>query len=291
VAGVVQQSDQQGDALFRLLQGSGGRDQAVDVENSLNGFRVQSAQLVDQARKIDHPGDVNRAHDYLLETLELRRDGLEGIANNLPTALGDQDRRQGTERVTAEMQNLLASDVIYSQRFDPALRAALKSNDLTGEVRVPASSFVPDIQWLQPSYVSDRVNALRTGSGGQDAAPGLHGNGIGTVTLGGQTLAAGGSTTIALSDDLAFEAQVVNQGDNTETDVTVRATIGRGDDAIEAEEQLDSIAAGETKSVTVAVPEQPPTGQTVPVVVEVEPVPGEEKTDNNELRASVIFTR
>jgi uncharacterized membrane protein len=139
--------------------------------------------------------------------------------------------------------------------------------------------------------VSDRVNALRTGSGGQDAAPGLHGNGIGTVTLGGQTIASGGSTTIALSDDLAFEVQVVNQGDNTETDVTVRATIGRGDDAIDAEEQLDSLAAGETKSVTVAVPEQPPTGQTVPVVVEVEPVPGEEKTDNNELRASVIFTR
>jgi hypothetical protein len=57
------------------------------------------------------------------------------------------------------------------------------------------------------------------------------------------------------------------------------------------EEPLDSIAAGETKSVPVALDEQPPTGQSVPVVVEVEPVPGEEKTDNNRLTASVIFTR
>jgi hypothetical protein len=291
VAALVGESDQQSETLFRLLQGSGGRDQAVDVENSLNGLRVQSAQLVDRARDLDHPGEVNQAHDYLLDTLEFRREGLEGVADNLPTALGDQDRRQGTEQVAAEMQNLLASDVIYSQRFDPSMRRSLREEELSGEVSVPDSDFIPDIQWLDPRYVADRVSALRTGTGGDEASPGLHGNGIGTVTLAGQTLSEGGSTTITLSDDMAFEIQVVNQGDNTETDVSVKVTIGRGDDAIELEEPLDSIAAGETKTVTVALEEQPPTGQSVPVVVEVEPVPGEEKTDNNKLSASAIFTR
>ena len=143
---------------------------------------MQSAQLVDRARELDHPGDVNLAHDYLIEVLEFRRDGLKGIADSLPTALGDQDRREGTDDVTAQMQSLLASDVIFSQRFDPALARALAQNDLAGSVRRPQSSFVPDIQWLQPSYVSDRVTALRTGQGGDgDAAPGLHGNGLGTV--------------------------------------------------------------------------------------------------------------
>jgi hypothetical protein len=288
---LVQESDQQGDALFELLGGSGGRDQAVDYENTLNGYRVQSAQLVDRARELDHPGDVNIAHDYLIEVLEFRRDGLRGIADSLPTALGDQDRREGTEDVTAQMQGLLASDVIFTQRFDPALQRALQQKDLAGSVRRPSSSFVPEIQWLQPNYVSERVTALRTGRPGEDAAPGLHGNGIGTVSLGGQALAEGGSATITLSDDLTAEVQVVNQGDNTETDVNVKVTIGRGDDAIEAEEPLDSIAPGETKTVTVAIGEQPPTGQSVPVGVEVEPVPGEEKTDNNELTASAIFTR
>jgi hypothetical protein len=291
VTALVQESDQQGKQLFRLLGGSGGRDQAVDYENTLNGFRVQSAQLVDRARELDHPGDVNQAQDYLLEVLEFRRDGLKGIADNLPTALGDQDRREGTDRVAAQMQGLLASDVLYLQRFDPSLERALQQDDLGGEVRRPQSGFVTDIQWLQPSFVSERVGRLRTGGGGDSAAPGLHGNGIGTVSLGGQALAEGGSTTITLSEDLAVEAQVVNQGDNTETDVTLTATIGRGDDAIEAEEQLDSIAPGETKSVTIPIGEQPPTGQSVPVVVEVQKVPGEEKTDNNRLSATAIFTR
>ena len=291
---LVRESDQQGDQLFDLLSGSGGRDQAVDYENTLNGFRVQSAQLVDRARELDHPGDVDQAHAYLLEVLEFRRDGLKGIADSLPTALGDQDRREGTEDVTAQMQSLLASDVIYLQRYDPALKRALEQNDLADSVRRPSSSFVPDIQWLQPSYVADRVSALRTGGGGggdEDAAPGLHGNGIGTVSIGGQALSDGGSATVTLSDDLTAEVQVLNQGENTETDVNVTVTIGEGDDAIEASEALDTIAAGETKTVTVPIEEQPPTGQSVEVAAEVEPVAGEEKTDNNALTGSVIFTR
>jgi hypothetical protein len=291
VTDITQVSNQQGAELFRVLRGSGNRNQAVDYENTLNGFRLQSAQLVDRARELDHPGDVKQAHDYLIETLEFRRDGLKGIADNLPKALGDQDRREGTDNVTVQMQLLLASDVIYLERFDPALTRALEKKDLADSVRRPSSRFLPDVQWLQPSYVSDRVSALRTGSGGDTAAAGLHGNGIGSVTLGGQTLAEGGSTTVTLGNDLGFEVQVVNQGDNTETDVTVKATIGRGDDAIALDGQLDSIAAGETKSVTIPMNEQPPTGQSVSVAVAVEKVAGEEKTDNNKLTASVIFTR
>jgi hypothetical protein len=294
VDALVRESNQQGDALFDLLSGPGGQDQAVDVENSLNGFRVQSAQLVDRARSLDRPGDVAQAHDYLIETLEFRRDGLAKIADALPTALGDQDRREGTQEVTAQMQALLTSDVIYFQRFLPGLQEALKDQDLTGEVRTPSNPdlrFVPDIEWLDPAFVSEQVSGVRTGED-SSAAPGLHGNGIGTVSLGGQALTPdGGSATVTLSDEVSFEVQVANQGDNTETDVPVRVTIGEGDDAIELEETLDSIAAGETKTVSIPLEEQPPTGQNVPIEVEVEPVPGEEMTDNNVGTFSAIFTR
>jgi hypothetical protein len=293
VDALVQESDQQGEALFTLLSGPGGQDQAVDVENSLNAFRVQSAQLVDRADSLDHPGEVSEAHGYLVQTLELRRDGLAEIADALPTALGDQDQREGTEQVTAQMQGLLASDVIYFQRFLPLLQSALRDEDLAGEVRIPNDRdlrFVPDIEWLDPAFVAEQVSGVRTGADG-DAAPGLHGNAIGAVSLGGQALTPDGSATITLSDDLSFDVQVANQGDNTETDVPVRVTIGEGDDAIELEEPLDSIAAGETKSVAVPLEEQPPTGQNVAIEVEVEPVPGEEMTDNNVGTFSAIFTR
>jgi hypothetical protein len=260
----------------------------VDVENSLNGFRVQSAQLVDRARDIDHPDELSTAQRYLLETLEFRRDGLAQVADALPTALGDQDRRQGTEQVTLQMQSFLASDVVYSKRFATSLAGELRKEEVTE--RIPRSQFLPDIDWLEPGFVSDRVARIRTGGGGE-ASPGLHGNGLGTVSLGGQSLTPGGSATVKLSGDLSFQVQVANQGDSTETDVTVRVAVGRGGDAVEAEEQLDTIGAGETKTVTVPLRDQPATGQNVPITVEVEPVPGEEKTDNNEQTYSAIFTR
>jgi hypothetical protein len=277
VGSLLQESDQQSKALFQLLSGStGGREQAVDIENQLNQYRVQSAQLVDRARDTDHPGEVDKSQRYLLETLEFRRDGLAEIADALPQALGDQERRQGTDKVTADMQQFLTSDVIYSQRFVPNLQGVIKDEGLTGELKVPSSQFLPDIQWLQPSFVSERVGRLRTGGGGGAASPGLHGN---------------GSASITLAKDLSFDVQVVNQGENTETDVEVKITVGKGGDAIDVSGTLDSIAAGETKTVKVALDQQPPTGEQVPITVEVAAVPGEKKTDNNKQTYSAIFTK
>ncbi len=58
------------------------------------------------------------------------------------------------------MQNFLASDVIYSQRFFPRLTKELKDADLGDEVKVPASRFLPDLEWLSPATVADRVGEL-----------------------------------------------------------------------------------------------------------------------------------
>jgi hypothetical protein len=290
-AALLQESDQQSGQLFKLLGGSsGGREQAVDIENQLNTYRVDSQKLVDRARDTSHPGELDKAQRYLLETLEFRRDALGQIADALPQALADQGRRQGTDKVTADMQAFLTSDVIYSQRFAPNLQGALKDQDLTGEVTVPRSQFLPDVQWLQPSYVAQHVSRIRTGGGGP-ASPGVHGTGLASVSLGGQALSPGGSASITLTQNLAFDVQVANQGENTETDVDVKVTVGKGSDAANLDGTLDSIAAGETKTVKIALDQQPPTGQNVPITVEVVPVPGEKKTDNNKQTYSAIFTK
>ncbi len=292
VSSITGESDQQSKALFDLMSGPGGSEQAVDIANSLNGIRLQSAQLVERAQGLDHPGDVDRAQRYLVETLEFRRDGIAAIADAIPTALGDQERRQGTERVAAQMQSFLTSDVVYSQRVIPNLQGPLRDEDLAGDVRIPHSQFLPDVDWLDPRFVADRVSRIRTGRGAdRTAAPGLHGDGLGSVTLGGQTLSPGGSATITLSGELQFEIQVANQGESTETDVPVRVTVGRGGEQIRLDDTLDTIAAGETKTVTIPLAERPPTGQSVPIEVEIGRVPGEQKTDNNRGAFSAIFTR
>jgi Domain of unknown function DUF11 len=288
---LVRESNAESRSLFRVLQGPGGQDQAVNTESALNAQRVASSGLVDRASDLDVPDELSTAQRYLLETLELRRDGIAGVANSIPQALADQERRQSTNRVSQMMRVFSASDVIYAGRYVPSLESALEDEDVTADDPVD-SSFLPDTEWLDPAFVADQVAGIRSGdTGDQAAAPGTHGNGLGTVTLGGVALVPGGSATVQLTGDLAFEVQVANQGENTETDVTVRATVGEGSDAIEVDQQLDTIAAGETKTVTIPVDQQPPTGQNVPVEVEVEPVPGEEMTDNNSGTFSVIFTQ
>jgi CARDB len=292
---LIDQSKLEGNQLFDLLGGTGDQDTAVDAANVVNGLRSESATLVDRANDLDVPDEMSPAQDNLLDALELRRDGLAAVANALPGALADEERRESTADVAEMMQVFLASDVILKYRFRPNVMETLEEEDLTGEVSVPRPrelEFVPDVQWVGPDFVADQISGLRGGggAGAEPAAPGLHGNGLGTVTLGGVALVPGASATVPLADDLSFEVQVVNQGENTETDVNVKVTVGEGNDAIEREEQLPEIAVGEQQTVTIPLGEQPPTGENVPVKVEVEPVAGEEKTDNNVGDFTVIFT-
>jgi hypothetical protein len=292
-AELLRASKLQGDQLFELLQSQGGTNETVNITNALNGYRVESGNFVERASDLDVPDEVADAQEDLLEILELRSDGLGRVADAMTVALGDQDRREGTQDITAAMQIFLASDTVDAVRFRPNLREALEAEGLS-QPDLPTEPFVPDVEWLDATFVADQINALRTGTGAGgdgDAAPGLHGNGIASVALGGIPLTPGAPASVQLSGDLAFDIQVQNQGENTETDVTVTVTVGDGNDAIELDEAIDTIAAGEIKPVTIPLAEQPPTGQSVPITVEVKPVPGEEKTDNNVQEFSVIFTR
>ena len=186
-AELLRESKLEGDRLFELLQSEGGTDQVVVIQNDLNGYRVSSDERVDRARELDVPDEVSTAQRYLLDVLELRRDGLAQTADAMRIALGDQDRRQGTQDVTQAMQIFLGSDVMDMARFRPTLREALEEEDLSVP-DFPDETFVPDVEWLDAAFVADQVNALRSGTGGggdEEAAPGLHGNGVAAVSLGG----------------------------------------------------------------------------------------------------------
>jgi hypothetical protein len=286
VDGLMKESNGESEALFPQLSG-GGDATDVEVENALNSFRIQSAQLVDRAGGLEHPDELDTAQRYLVETLSFRSDGIAQIADALPDALAGGAQQEGAAGKIAEaMQLFLTSDQLYFRRVLPAIDQVLKQEGL--EQSVVESTFLGDLDWLDPAEVANRIGGIS--GGGEDAAPGLHGNGLGAVTLGGQALVPGQATSITASGDLTFSVQVMNQGENTETDVTVTVTVGSGGDAIDAEEVLPTIAAGETQTVEVTLGEQPPTGQNVPIEVEVEPVPGEEKTDNNVGEFSAIFT-
>jgi CARDB protein len=277
--------------LFDILSAPSDTDQTVNRTNQANALRVDSATLSDRARDLDVPGELSDANDYFVEALDLRRDGLAEVADQLPGALAQEERRNSTARIADMMQVFLASDVLLTARYGPQLKDALEKEQVSADLpSINALRFVQEIDWVNPDFVADQIAGIR-GTDGGSATPGLHGNGLGTVSLGGVALTPGGSATVPLTGDIAFDVQVVNQGDSTETDVQVQVTVGQGGDAIDLEDTITEIAAGEAKTVTIPLTKQPPTGQNVPITVRVKPVPGEEVTDNNEAEFTVIFTR
>lgn len=291
VDALMKESNQLSTGLFEQLQG-GGETSEVDAQNSLNSFRSQAVQLVDRADALDAPGDLEGARGYVLDTLEFRAQGVEQIAASLPNALSDGDQQEGAaEDIAQAMQLFLASDQIYASRVRTLIHEAL--NDIGVEQPLANSVFLQDLGWLDPAEVASRLSGIESSEAGEEdeEVSGVHGTELGTVTLGGVALVPGGSASVPASGDLTFEAQVTNQGESTETDITVTATVGSGSDAIEASGVIKTIAVGEAQTVPIELGETPPTGQTVPVTVEVELVDGEDESiGNNSGEYSVIFT-
>ena len=300
---LVAESEQQSTALFELLEDPGGSE--VDFTSNVNGIKVQAEQLVDRANDLDVPGELKGAHDYLVESLEFRRDGLDGIAREAAGAGGDDaetgdEETDPNERIAAQMQYFLTSDVIYSQRYLPRLLGEIESENLEDDVPVPDSlrdpetiAFLPDISWLRPQTVADRLAGVGT-AGAEPAEPGLHGTGLGSVTVtpAGTALVEGATAQIPATEDVAFDIEIANQGEHPEEDVVVVLEIASADgEPITLEETLDAINPGESKIVNVPLAETPPLGEPADINVQIEPVAGEEKTDNNEASFTAIFSR
>lgn len=295
---LVAESEQQSVALFELLGDPGNSE--VDFTSNVNGSKVQAEQLVERARATDVPDQLEQAHENLIETLEFRRDGLDGIAREAAAA-GDEDGDGGdaNEQIAAQMQYFLTSDVIYSQRFLPRLLSTLEEEDLAEDVPVPDTlrdpetiAFLPEIGWLRPATVADRLAGIGE-AGEEPAAPGLHGTGLGSVTVtpSGTALVEGAPAELPFSEDVAFDIEIANQGEHPEENITTVVEIAGSGDPIQLEETLDAIEAGETKVISVPLAETPPIGEPVDITVRIQPVPGEEKTDNNEGSFTAIFSR
>jgi hypothetical protein len=292
VDGLMQQSNQESRALFGLLTRPGTQS-AVQLASNVNGYRGEAAQLVERAKGLDHPDELNQASQFIVYTLELRRDGIAGVAEQLPTALGDAGQQAAAQKIAVYMRNFLASDVLYTEKAVPGLRKPAKKEGLSGELQIPKSHFLTDLGWLSGSTVADRIGRIRSGGSAGPAAPGVHGTGLGTVTVkpGGQTLTQGGAVDIKASPNLSFDVQVMNQGENDETDVPVKVSITGAGKPIVVQAKLPSIAAGQSKTVSVPLAASPPTGRPVTITVQILGVPGEKNLDNNKGTFAAVFTQ
>ena len=296
VSSIVKDSDTQvGQPFFQLL-GQAGSESPQDLQTNIAGYRVQAEAQLKQARNLDVPDEMKGAQQALLMALEFRRDGLGAIAEKIRTALGDEGdaANEAITQIAGQMQTFLTSDVLIQARTSPLIKSALDDAEIGGQ-KIATTRFLPGIEWLSEQTIASELDQQLTNGGSSSSktgepAPGLHGTGIESVSVGDTTLQPDAPNRVPASADTAFVVKFTNQGENDEFDVKVSLVIEGGDKPIKASRTVDTVAKGQTAEASIPLGTKPPTGSAVTVKVTVAKVPGEQKTDNNTAEYDVLFT-
>lgn len=279
------QSADVGQRLNQLIFSSGIK--LDDLTAELEGLRREQSQAVASAERLEPPGPLREQQESLVQAMLLRVEGLNGLSRAFDAVATTAGGNPGV-LLAEQSDRLVASDVIYEDLFVEGTRSVLDTQGITG-IAVPESDFVRNRELASPTswrLIVDRLTQPQEGGGG------LHGNEIAGVRVlpGGRALSPTDENTVRVTTGLAFEVLVENSGDNQETQVRVNLTIQQSPDSIRREQTIDIINPGDTKSVTFSDLSGLAFGPRTILKVTVEPVPGEENTNNNTAEYVVIFT-
>lgn len=266
-----------------------GIDQA-DLVKAIEGLTDRQEQVVRNAEEIDPPGPLRDEQDAAIEALQFRVSGLNGLAAAFRQTADSQDATRTGTLLAAQAERFVASDVIWDDLFVEPSKVELEAQGISG-VAVPDSNFV--ITTDLASVRSMVALAQRLQGAAEGGTPtGLHGTGIVSTTVlpAGEQLSTTEETVVEATSDLAFRVAIQNSGDSQEVGIKVTLTIQKSPEPITQTKTIQLINSGETKSVTFENLGQPPFGPTTPVKVDVEPVPGEARTNNNTAEYQVVFS-
>ena len=280
VTQIVEETEQTSKQFFGKLSDPGSLS-VTEFVAEVNADRSAMYSYTWRIDSLNAPGDMGNAQNSLELVYSLRSSAMGQIADEMSTALGDVGADKATEKIAKQMRVLLASDVIYSSVTRPEINGVLADNGIEGD-EVPKSEFLPDgTEWLEETKVATALGSI---SGSTSAeTPGIHGLGLISTSVNGTELVPESTTAVEAAETPEVEVEVQNQGESTENGVTVSVTAG----GTTVQESIESIGAGETSSVI--IPLTPTPKGTVTLEVNVEPVPGETVSENNEASYTVEF--
>ena len=281
---VATESAELGAQLNERLTTPGIRLEALRAD--VEGLQEQQEQILRRTEDLSPPGPLVEQQEALVETMQFRVNGLAGLARGLQLVAQTDDPQESGRNLANQAQRLVASDVVYLDAFKAASESVLEEQGVTN-VPVPASVFVQNPEFGSPTFWTQTVQRLTQGP----EAGGLRGNGIAGVRVqpGGQDLVQGEDNTVEQSADLAFEVLVENSGESQETQVKVILII-RQDPQIRKEQIIDVINPQETKTVRFTGFDTLQFSTQTTLQVQVEPVQGEQNTNNNTVEYPIIFT-
>jgi hypothetical protein len=273
--------------LFSALTGAGSKS-ALNVEVQVDQLRIGAQSLANRAKNLSVPSEMAGAQHNLLLTQNLRAEALTKIAGLVPTALGAQGKPAMT-LIAGDMEILLASDVIYSQRVAPLISEALSAGGVHG-VSTASSRSLPNLGWLEPTTVESRISG-KSASSSTAPVSGNHGSALKEVSVGTNKLESEPTLNhITGGSNPTFTATVENSGEFEEHNVKVDVTVTAGGKQSKASHTIEKTEPGKTVSVDIPVAGVP-LGVAAKIEVFIEGVPGENDLENNKGVFLAIFEK
>ncbi len=281
VTQIVEETQQTSDRFFGRLADPGELS-VTDFIAEVEADRSAMDNYVARIDSLDAPGDMADAQNALELTYALRGGAMARIAEQMSTALGEAGAPKAVIVISNQMRKLAAGDVVYADVARPEINNTLAQKGLEGDDG-PNSVFVPEgTTWLEEDSVANALGAV-SGNITGSTTPGVHGLGLTGASLNETALSPEGVNAVAVEGTPELEVRVQNQGDSTENGITVSVTIN----GKTLEGDIDSLAAGEEGTATIALTPAPKGEATIEVMVQ--PVPGEQVTDNNEASYTVTL--
>jgi hypothetical protein len=296
VSEVASSSQQIGKGLSQALTAQGLKE--AQVEQRVAGLARQEQLGVERAREITPPGTLRDEHQALIQALQFRVSGLNGLASALAATAKTKDTTRAGTVLADQMQRLLASDVIYADSFKAPVSAELSRQGVTGTNAnggplVPNSTFLQTSELVTPQAMATVLGQIR-GSAAPASTGGLRGTNLVSVKVQpqGTELSTTQQTKVILRTNMSFQVTVQDSGHSQEANIPVTLTIVQaGHPNYTKTENIGFITPGEQKTVTFT---NFPAGafeiKPAVVKVEVKPVKGETNTSNNSNDYPVIFS-
>lgn len=281
VTQIVDETQQTSKTFFGKLEDPSSLT-VTDFVEQVNADRSAMDSYASRVDGLGAPGDMGSAQNTLELVYELRAGAMNEIADKTSTALGDAGSAKATAGIANQMEKLLAADVLYESIVRPEIDGVLADNGISGD-DVPKSTFLPDTKWLDDAEVASALGGVDGSATGDEAeTPGVHGLGLVAVSVNGSELAEGVPVTVSAEEGVEVEVQVQNQGESAENGVTVSVTF----EGNTLQGDIPSIEAGEI--ATASIPLTPTPKGEVTLEVNVDAVPGEKVTENNEASYTLV---
>lgn len=170
----MQASVATGTRMFRNLSSGESKSNLSELVTQLDERAQAARSTLSSAEHLSVPGQMSKAHQYVVLALTMRRDGIEMIANNIQSAMARSTSKTGVQNVQQGISNLYASDIVYKTYAVPAIAAALKRGGVSiGPTTIYGGQVVQNLSWLNAQSIATMLGTQSsTTTSGQSSTGG-----------------------------------------------------------------------------------------------------------------------